>query len=211
MEWLLLILPLAMLLYIFALAATWCARIGSSYVLEGLAEVRESFSEQAARMAEAFEQRAERKRVERRFAVAAGGSGAVDHDAAKAVQQMPTIRRLLDQVLPRAVIKCLRIHRLSAAAMGARYIREVAFEPECWGSRQRVVAVAAVAMQLLEKYPYFVEDEALMANLIVLRAHVVPTCSNCPYLQHRVQSAPLLCPTARTMQIDPERVGHDAE
>ena len=54
MEWLLFILPLAMLLYIFALAATWCARIGSSYVLEGLAEVRESFSEQAARMEEAY-------------------------------------------------------------------------------------------------------------------------------------------------------------
>ena len=63
-------------------------------------------------------------------------------------------------------------------------------------------------MGMLEGYPYLIEDEALMANLIVLRSRVVPVCSNCLYLEYLVESAPLLCPTAVATSIDPEMVKH---
>src|SRR5439155_795511 len=110
----------------------------------------------------------------------------VDHDAVEATKQMPALRRLFDQALPDAVVHCLRLHQKSAGAVGARYIFEVAYEPECYGLRQRVVGLAAAAMGMLERYPYLVEDEDLMACLIVLRTDVVPVCSNCPYLQYRL-------------------------
>jgi len=119
---------------------------------------------------------------------------------------MPALRRLFDQALPDAVVHCLRLHQKSAGAVGARYIFEVAYEPECYGLRQRVVGLAAAAMGMLERYPYLVEDEDLMAYLIVLRTEVVPVCSNCPYLQYRLDTAPLLCPTATTLKIDPRRI-----
>jgi len=61
-------------------------------------------------------------------------------------------------------------------------------------------------MGMLQRYPYFAENEDLMAWLIALRTQVVPVCSNCPYLQHRRDTAPLLCPTADKLKIDSRRI-----
>jgi serine phosphatase RsbU (regulator of sigma subunit) len=149
--------------------------------------------------------------MERRLAVAAGARGDVDEDAVAARKQIPVIRRVLDRDLPAAIVHCLRVHRLAAHAIGARYVWEIADEPECLGSRHRVIGLAEAVMEILERYPYLVEDELLMANLITLRSRVVPICSNCLDLAYPTQSAPLLCPTASTARIDPERVRDAAE
>ena len=206
MESIFLIPLVAVVLFFGLLVALWLADGGYSYVVWALNILEEDLQAGAAGVRERLSRRAARKHVERRFAVAAGAAGTVDHDAVEAAKQMPALRRLLDQTLPDAVVHCLRMHQRSAAAVGARYIFEVAYEPECYGLRQRVVGLSAAAMGMLERYPYFLEDEGLMARLIMLRTWVVPVCSNCPYLQHRLATAPLLCGTAETLKIDPMRI-----
>ena len=206
MAWLFLIPLVAVALLFGLLALLWLADSGFSYVAWALSTLEEDLQAGVAGVREKLFRRAARKHVERRFAVAAGATGTVDHDAVEATKQMPALRRLFDQALPDAVVHCLRLHQKSAGAVGARYIFEVAYEPECYGLRQRVVELGAAAMGMLERYPYLVEDEDLMACLIVLRTEVVPVCSNCPYLQYRLDTAPLLCPTATTLKIDPRRI-----
>jgi len=206
MEWLALILVLALGLYFLFLGAIWYSRVGHWYLLSQLGSLEEDLQQGAMGIAERLERRAERHHMRRRFAVVAGATSAIDEDAVEARRQMPVIRRMVDKNLPDAIVRCVRIHFFAARAVGARYIWEVADEPECAGSRRRVIGIADAAVDLLERYPYLIEDESLMANLITLRSRIVPTCSNCPYLQHRVESAPLLCPTAITARIDPGRV-----
>lgn len=206
MEWLFLIPPGAVALFFGLLLLLWLVDAGYSYVVWALNTLEEDLQAGVAGVRERLSRRAARKHAERLFAVAAGGAGTVDHDAVEASQQMPALRRLLEEVLPDAVVHCLRIHQKSAGAVGALNIFEVAYEPECYGSRQRVVGLAAAGMGMLERYPYFVQDENLMAYRIVLRTRIVPVCSSCPYLQHRRDTAPLLCPTATTLKIDPRRI-----
>ena len=208
MEWLALILVLAFGLYVLFLVVIWYARIGHWYLVSALASLEDDLQQGATRVAERLERRTQRQHMGRRFAVAAGATS-VDEDAVEARRQMPVIRRVFDRDLPRAIVHCMRVHLFAARAVGARYVWEVADEPECAGSRHRVIGIAGAAVDLLERYPYLVEDELLMANLITLRSRIVPTCSNCPYLQHQVESAPLLCPTAIATRIDPERLRHD--
>lgn len=209
MEWFALILLLALGLFLLFLVVVQYARVGHRYLLSALASLDEDLRQGATRVAERLERRAERHHLGRRFAVAAGATSAVDEDAVEARRQMPVIRRMVENDLPEAIVRCIRMHFLAACAVGARYINDVADEPECAGSRRRVIGIAGVAVELLERYPYLVEDELLMANLITLRSRIVPICSNCPYLQYRVGSTPVLCPTAITARIDPERLTHE--
>jgi hypothetical protein len=205
-EWFFLIPLVALALFFGLLVALWLVDIGYPHLVWALDTLEEDIQASVAGVREKLSRRAARKHAERRFTVAAGAAGTVDHDAVEAAKQMPALRRLIDEALPEAVVHCLRIHRKSAGAAGAGYILEVAHEPECYGSRHRVVGLAAAGLGMLERYTYFVEDEGLMAYAIVLRNQVVPVCSNCPYLKHRLDAAPLLCPTAMTFHIDPSRI-----
>jgi hypothetical protein len=206
LEWLILIPPVAVALLTGLLLLLWFVDAGYTYIVWALNILEEHLQADAAGVREKLFRRKARKRAERLFSVAAGGGGTIDHDAVEAAQQLPVLRRLLEEVLPDAIVHCLRIHRKSAGAVGALYILEVAYEPECNGSRQRVVGLAATGMGILERYPYFLEDENLMSYRIVLRTRVLPVCSNCPYLQHRRDTAPLFCPTAETLKIDWRRI-----
>ena len=169
MEWLALILVLALGLFILFLAVIWCARIGHWYLVSLLSSLEEELQQGASQIIERLERRAERRHLGRRFAVAAGTTSAIDADAVEARRQMPILRRVFDEDLPKAVVHCLRTQRFAAHAIGARFIWEIADEPECVGSRYRVVALAEAAMDILERYPFLVEDEMLTANLITLR------------------------------------------
>jgi len=201
------LIPLvALALFFGLLVLLWLADAGYGYVVWAFNILEEDLQAGAAGVRERLSRRAARKHAEHRFAVAAGAAGTIDHDAVEAAKQLPALRRLLEEVLPDAVVRCLRIHQKSAGAVGALYILEVAYEPECYGSRQRVVGLAAAGMGMLQRYPYFAENEDLMAWLIALRTQVVPVCSNCPYLQHRRDTAPLLCPTADKLKIDSRRI-----
>jgi hypothetical protein len=205
MEWLLIIPLLALALYVVLLMAVSYARVGHWHLLTALASLEEDFQRGAAWSAQRLERRAERSRLERRFAMVAGESGGVDHGVVEAARQMPIIRQVLDEELPATIVRCVRMHRLAARAVGARHIREIAHEPECAGLRYRVIGLASAAIDALERYPLLVEDETVMANLITLRSRIVPICNRCPYLEHAVADAPLRCPTAITARIDPER------
>jgi hypothetical protein len=209
MEWVLLILCVVPALYLCFLVVVWLAETGYAHLVGAMNTFQEHLQQSTARTIEKLHRTSERKRMERRFVIAAGATSAVDDAAVEAARLMPVIRNVIDVDLPNAIVRCLLMHRLSAAAVGARHIWEVAYQPECWGSRRRIVGLAEAAMETLEKYPHLVEDVPMMANLITLRSRVVPTCSNCPYLQHRVESAPMLCPTAITARIDPDRLRHD--
>jgi len=211
MEWLLLIPAVALGLYGLLFVAVWLLRIGHAYLLATLESLELEVQGSIARVANRRQERAERRRMEQRFAVAAGATSDVDDDAVAARKRMPTIRRVLDKDLPRAIVRCMHVHLFAARAVGARYVSEIADEPECAGSRHRVIGIAGAAVELLERYPYLVEDELLMANLITLRSHIVPTCRGCPYLYHQVANAPLLCPTAITARINAERFRDDVQ
>jgi hypothetical protein len=187
------------------LGVVWLVRIGHAHLFGALDSLEGELEAGIARVANSRQERAERRRMEHRFAVASGATGDVDDDAVAARRQMPIIRRVFDRDLPRAIVRCMRVHLFAARAVGARYVWEVADEPECAGSRHRVIGIAGAAVELLERYPYLVEDELLMANLITLRSHIVPTCRACPYLHHLVENAPLLCPTAITARIKAEQ------
>jgi hypothetical protein len=209
MEWLLLIPVVALGLYGLLLGIVCLLRIGHIYLLAALDLLKQEVEESVARVANSRQERAERRRMEHRFAVAAGATSDVDDDAVAARRQMPIIRRVVNEDLPRAIVRCMRVHLFAARAVGARYVWEIADEPECAGSRQRVIGIAGAAVELHERYPYLVEDPQSMANLITLRSHIVPTCRACPYLHHQVSNAPLLCPTAITARINGERFRDD--
>ena len=212
MEWVLLI-PL---LWVFCLAAILlgsaaisCVRIGYSHLLHALNSLQDDLQRGAIRVADSGRRRVEKQKVERQFAMAAGTTCEVDYDAVEARRQLPILRRVFDKDLPDGIVRCVRMHRLAARAVGAYRIEEIADLPECAGVRQRVVALEEAAMDLLERYPHLVEEEMLMSNSIRLREQILPTCRNCPYLDYEVAYAPLRCPTAEMARIDPKRCQDD--
>ena len=209
MEQILLIPFAAISLFLCFLVTLWLADIGCTYMAWGLSTVQEDLRQVTERIMEGAARSAERRRLSRRFAASMGRGGAVDHDAVEGAAQMPMLRRLLDDELPSTIVRCIRIHRLSAAAVGARHIWEISMEPECLGLRYRMVGLAESIVEMLERYPYLLENEVLMANLITVRSRIVPTCAACPYLRYSLADAPLLCPTAVVARIDPARCRDD--
>lgn len=198
-------------LYVFFLAAIWFIRVAYGHLVYALNTLGEDFQTGTAAMADNLERRTEKRRAERRLAMVAGVNGEIDWEAVEARKQIPILRSALEEELPQAVVHCIRMHRLAARAVGAVYIREIAHQPECAGSRRKVVVLAGVSQNILEGNRYFIENENYMANLIALRAQVLPTCKICPYLKHKLAYAPLLCPTAETLKIDPEMCRDDYE
>jgi len=94
--WLFLIPLVAVALLFGLLALLWLADSGFSYVAWALNTLEEDLQAGVAGVREKLFRRAARKHVERRFAVAAGAAGTVDHDAVEATKQMPALRRLFD-------------------------------------------------------------------------------------------------------------------
>jgi len=212
MEWVLLI-PLLFVFclaaIVFGLATISAVRTGYSRLLHAFGSLEDDLQRGAARAADNRRRREEKRRVEHEFAMAAGTTSEVDYDAVEARRQLPILQRTLDVDLPETIVHCIRMHRLAARAVGAYRIGQVADEPECAGARQRVIALEEVTLDLLERYPRLPVDETLSSNRIRLRAQILPTCRNCPYLDYKVAYAPLLCPTAEMARIDPKRCQDD--
>ncbi len=134
----------------------------------------------------------------------AGGTvpdGSVDEELVEAHRQAELIRFLVEEEVPKSVMRCLEAHRLMASVTGARHFSEVAYEPECHRLRASVVWLLAHTVKLLETYPLRLLDGHLMHNSIVLRKRAYPTCRRCPYMEMAVSQAPPLCPTAELVQI----------
>lgn len=209
MEWLFLILLLACGVAIAVMAAIPCARTAQQYLKHALDSLEEDSRVGPIRAAERLERRAAKKRWERRFAIAAGEYTAVDHDAVEAAKQLPIIREAIHQHLPEAIVRCLRTHRLAASAARARYIWEIARQPECVGLRYRVVGLAEAAIDALQRCAMLPELEKDTADLIALRSLIVPICRNCPYLEHETAKAPMRCEAAIKANIDEKRCRDD--
>ena len=116
MEWLLLIPFVAMALYLCLLLAIWLADIGYAQVVWAMGTLTENLGIGAAQAVDRLARTARRTRAERRFAMAAGTSASVDQEAVEAAAQIRAIRHVLDKELPNSIVRCIRIHRLSAAA-----------------------------------------------------------------------------------------------
>jgi hypothetical protein len=125
----------------------------------------------------------------------------VDEELINAQRQADLIRILIDDEVPKAVLRCVDTHRLTAKIVGAYKMLEIAYEPECYRLRAGTLWLLAHTVQLLEDYPLRLDDERLLHNSIVLRKRAVPTCSKCPYIQLVVDQAPRLCPTAELVQL----------
>ncbi len=126
----------------------------------------------------------------------------VDEHLVDAQRQAEVIRPLIEEEVPKAVMRCVEIHRLLAQASGAFHMSEIAHEPECEQSRAMVTWLLAHTVRMLDNYPLRFEDSRLLHNAVVLRKRALPTCRRCPYIQVPADSAPRLCPTAELVQID---------
>jgi hypothetical protein len=111
------------------------------------------------------------------------------------------IRALVEQEVPKAVLRCVETHRLMANITGAYHLFEIAYEPECYRLRVSVVWLLHHTVRLLESYPLRLDDARLLHNSVVLRKRALPTCRRCPYIQLPVHDAPRLCPTAELVQL----------
>ena len=137
-------------------------------------------------------------------------TGRLNDAVLAAHRQTPILRRLVDEEVPNAIRGCLNTHKLMAHAAGVPYMEDIAFEPECFGSRQHVVDLVETTVGMIQAYPLLTDDPTLRRNGIVLRKRILPTCRNCPYLNYAVAEAPPLCPSAEMAGIRPEdRDEHD--
>jgi hypothetical protein len=128
-------------------------------------------------------------------------SGAVDYELVEAHRQGELIRVLIEHEVPKAVSRCVETHRLMAKVTGAYHYSEIAYEPECYQLRARVVWLLAHGVDFLRTYPLRLSDARLLHNSIVLRKRALPTCRHCPYIELPVDEAPPLCPTAELVQV----------
>src|SRR5207248_10784427 len=110
MEWLFLIPTVALGLYGLLLGVVWLVRIGHAHLFGALDSLERELEAGMARVASSRQERAERRRMEHRFAVASGATSDVDDDAVAARRQMPIIRHVFDRDLPRAIVRCMRVH-----------------------------------------------------------------------------------------------------
>ncbi len=128
-------------------------------------------------------------------------SGAVDEQLVEAQRQAESIRVLIEEEVPKAVLRCVETHRLMARVTGVSHMFEIAYEPECQQLRAGIVWLLVHTVELLEHYPLRHEDSRLLHNSIVLRKRALPNCRRCPYIQVPVDQLPPLCPTAQIVQL----------
>ncbi|MCI0418294.1 MAG: hypothetical protein L0312_03565 [Acidobacteria bacterium] len=128
----------------------------------------------------------------------------INQEILQAHRQAPRLRRLVEEEVPKTIGRCLKVHQLTGRAAQASYFYQIAYEPECFGLRQRVADLVGASVQMLEEYPLILDDPILLQNLIVMRSRILPTCQACPYLECAVQQAPALCPAAEIAGIRPE-------
>jgi hypothetical protein len=73
-----------------------------------------------------------------------------------------------------------------------------------------MVDLVEATVEMIGAYPFILDDDTLLQNLVVLRKRILPTCRACPYLHHAVAEAPPLCPSAEAAGVRTENVGcHD--
>jgi hypothetical protein len=128
-------------------------------------------------------------------------TGTVDQQLVEAQQQVESIRALIEEEVPKAVLRCVETHRLMARVTGVHHMLEIAYEPDCQQLRAGTVWLLAHTVEFLDHYPLRLEDSRLLHNSIVLRKRALPTCRRCPYIQLSVDQAPRLCRTAELVQL----------
>jgi hypothetical protein len=126
---------------------------------------------------------------------------AVDEQLVAAQAQAESIRALIEEEVPKAVLRCVETHRLMAKVTGACHMLEIAYEPECQQLRAQAVWLLRHTVEFLDRYPLRLDDTRLLHNSIVLRKRALPTCRRCPYIQQPVDQAGRLCPTAQLVQL----------
>ena len=156
---------------------------------------------------ERLRQKARKRASFRRLNAMVGGTrptSSANPELLRARTQTPVIRRLVQGDIPHAIRRCLQIHRVMAIAVGAEFMHEIAEEPECQLMRERVGDLVEITVEMLQEYPLLLDDASLLQNVVVLRKKILPTCRECPYLQHAVDTAPPLCPSAQMAQFQGE-------
>jgi hypothetical protein len=187
-------------------AALLYARMAIWYGQESLDSWSERLRDRTSQAAYELERKARKREFVKwlRARIGAGATGgAVDPGVVEAHRQTPVLRRLVEVEIPEATLRCAKVHRLTANAAGAGFIRDVAYEPECYALRERVVDLEEATIEMLGTYQFVLDDDALLHNLVVLRKRILPTCRECPYLNHAVGPAPPLCPSAEAARIEP--------
>src|SRR5438552_1992919 len=200
------ILLLLPLLILAVCAAVLIAQAAWSWVWVRVADAydrygvwRQNIREDSDRAAWERYNQARKREFLRRLAAKIGAgeaNGSPNSEMVEAQRQTPVLRRLVEVEVPEMTLRCAKIHRLTAVAAGAVFIQEVAYEPECLALRQGVVDLEEATVDMLGGYPFVLDDEALLHNLVVIRKRILPTCRNCPYLNYPVAEAPPLCPSA---------------
>jgi len=127
-------------------------------------------------------------------------NSSVDEELVAAQQQSDTIRVLVEQEVPKTILRCNDTHRLMARTTGAFHLSEIAYEPECYESRTQTIWLLTHTVEFLQAYPLRYEDSRLLHNSILLRKQALATCRSCPYIQLPAHNLPPLCPTAELVK-----------
>jgi len=137
----------------------------------------------------------------------ASNGGRIDQRLVDAQRQSETIRVLVEEEIPKAVMHCVNAHWQMARVTGAHNFSEIAYEPECYRQRGLVVWILTHTTRVLESYPLLQEDQRLLYNSMVLRKRALLTCSRCPFIRLETATAPRLCPTAQLVHIGGKNAG----
>jgi hypothetical protein len=212
------LIPLVVAGLVLILAALralfWYGRLALWHAQDSFNAFGERLRDRSDQAAYEFQTRARRRAFLRWLRAKIGGAGtggSLDRDILETHRQTPVLRRLVEVELPAATLRCAKVHRLTALAAGAEFIREVAYEPECYSLRERVVNLGEAAVDMIGAYRFLLDDDNLLQNSIVLRKRIVPTCRDCPYLNYVAAAAPRLCPSAEAAGVRPEDADCDRD
>lgn len=197
----------AYLAWLFVPLISEYAHVAWSSVTDRLEEAEQDIRERSSGIANRYD------RERRRQSFMKSLNNQLDDDSAaasldrgllRAKKDALFIRRVLQEQFPDAVRLCVCTHRMTALATGVTYIYEIADTPECFALRERVIGLSEACVERISTYPLLLRDPSLIQNLAVLRGRILPICRNCPYLEYRLDQAPLLCPSAEIVGIKPE-------
>ena len=212
------LIPLIVVGFVLIVAALralfWYARLALWHTQDSFNAFGERLRDHSDQAAYEFQARARRREFLRWLRAKIGGGGAgvsMNRDILEAHRQTPALRRLVEVEVPQATLRCAKVHRLTALAAGAEFIRQVAYEPECYALRERIVNLGEAAVDMIGAYPLLLDDDNLLQNSIVLRKRIVPTCRECPYLNYVAAAAPRLCPSAVAAGVRPEDADCDRD
>lgn len=102
------------------------------------------------------------------------------------------------KLLQNATRTCYDLQVFIARTFGYPEMAEVDAHPEAVRTRQQVLDLANVAIELMEHYPKLFSDSKLLQQLVGLKA-MLAICADCQLLRYSLATVPRICDPSRMM------------